>query len=70
MRAHTGEKIEVKFIETERILEELTEGSIFLTLYADDFVDSKVNSSQSFYQKINARYRLLMVRVIQKINQL
>ena len=50
-----------KLIRTEGTLQDLTKGTIFLTLYADDFVSFNLTEGQRNYQNVNERYHRLMV---------
>ena len=61
MRANGPKKIAAKFISTESSLQDLGKETFFLTLYADDFLDSNKNEVQNLYSKMAERYRKLMV---------
>ena len=70
LRSRAGEPILANLIRTEGPLNELSDGTQFFTLYADDFMDSILEGFESDvdqFRVISTRYYVLTVSLIARI---
>ena len=70
LRSRAGEPILANLIRTEGPLNELSDGTQFFTLYADDFIESILEGFKSDvdqFRVISTRYYILTVSFIAQI---